>query len=66
MKKIKKIATIKKPVQSKPQTSNSENDSLNTKIKKDIRNTLIYIFISFVLLFIIKYLESNFFFNKFF
>ena len=43
-----------------------ENLNINLEIKKDIVKTLILIFASFGILFLIKYLDTNFFFNKFF
>lgn len=45
---------------------NLEKGNLNQEIKKDIYRTILLIFISFGVLFLIKYLDTNFFFNKFF
>jgi len=45
---------------------NLEKNNINQEIKKDIYRTLVLILISFGILFLIKYLDANLFFNKFF
>lgn len=39
---------------------------INDSIKKDITKTIVLMIVSFGILFLIKYLDSNLFFNKFF
>jgi hypothetical protein len=56
---------IKKDITEKK--SNNTNLEINFDlIKKDLYKTILMIAISFGLLFLIKYLDSNFFLNKFF
>lgn len=68
MKRIKKVS---KPIKTTTIKFNNESkdlkvDNINSKIKKDLKWTLIYISISFGILFLVRYLQSNLFFNKFF
>lgn len=67
-KKLKaKVEALKSQLGSTAKNNiNLEKGNLNLKIKKDIYRTILLIFISFGVLFLIKYLDTNFFFNKFF
>jgi hypothetical protein len=65
MKKIKKVSKPNKVNSIKTETLDY-SQIVNSKIKKDLFWTIIYIFLSFISLIVIKYLEGNFFFNKFF
>lgn len=50
----------------KPPEYKNTKVSLEKSIKKDLLQTLILIVLSFGILFLFKYLDTNFFFNKFF
>jgi len=67
-KKLKaKVEALKSQLGSTAKNNiNLEKGNLNLEIKKDIYRTILLIFISFGVLFLIKYLDTNFFFNKFF
>jgi hypothetical protein len=67
-KKLKaKVEALKSQLGSTAKNNiNLEKGNLNQEIKKDIYRTILLIFISFGVLFLIKYLDTNFFFNKFF
>jgi hypothetical protein len=66
MKKIKKVTKTLKINTIKFSNNSKEVVDIDGKIKNDIKWTLIYISLSFGILFLVKYLQSNFFFNKFF
>lgn len=66
MKKIKKVSKPLKINTIKFSNNSKEVVDIDGKIKNDIKWTLIYISLSFGILFLVKYLQSNFFFNKFF
>jgi hypothetical protein len=67
-KKLKaKVEALKSQLGNSPKTTYSkENLNSEKEIKKDILKTVILILISFGILFLIKYLDTNLFFNKFF
>ncbi len=67
-KKLKaKVEALKSQLGPTPKSNvNLEKNNINQEIKKDIYRTLVLILISFGILFLIKYLDANLFFNKFF
>lgn len=64
--KFKKVELQNQALKNITNAKTKEVLNIDKEIQKDVNLTLIYIICSFLLLFIIKYLNLNLFFNKLF